>query len=139
MPALLKWSDSLSVGVVEIDAQHKTLISNLNDLADAMSQGKANAALRPLLARLVAYTQMHFGTEEKYMKQWGFSGYLSHNAEHEAFVKKVAEFQANYEAGKLALSIEVLHFLKDWVSNHIQGTDKKNGAVLTSTDSNNRA
>jgi hemerythrin len=39
----------------------------------------------------------------------------------------VAEFKAKFEAGQTALSIEVLNFLKDWVGNHIQGTDKKYG------------
>jgi hemerythrin len=123
----MKWDDSLSVGVREIDAQHKTLIMNLNELGEAMMQGKANSMLKFLLNKLVGYTQMHFTTEEKYMTKWSFSGFAGHKAEHDAFVKKVADFQKDYESGKQMLSVEVLTFLKNWVANHIQVTDKKYG------------
>ena len=70
---------------------------------------------------------MHFATEEKYMQQWNYPGYVHHKGEHTAFVKKVAEFQTKFEVGQAALSIEILTFLKDWVANHINGTDKKYG------------
>jgi hemerythrin len=127
---ILKWTDSLSVGVREIDAQHKTLIMNLNELFDAMKQGKANTMLKFLLSKLVAYTQMHFSTEEKYMKQWNYKEYAAHKAEHDAFVKKVADFKGEYDQGKTLLSVEVLTFLKDWVANHIQVTDKKYSSLF---------
>jgi len=122
---IMKWDESLSVDVRVIDAQHRTLIMNLNELGDAMLQGKASSMLKTLLAKLVGYTQMHFSTEERYMGQWSYIGLATHKAEHDAFVKKVAEFQKSYEAGKQLLSIEVLTFLKNWVANHIQVTDKK--------------
>lgn len=127
---IMQWSDSLSVGVREIDAQHKTLIMNLNDLFDAMKAGKASTTLKPLLAKLVAYTQMHFATEEKYMKQFDFADFKIHKNEHDGFVNRVAIFQAQYEAGKQLLSVDILTFLKDWVTGHIQGTDKKYSALF---------
>ncbi len=64
---------------------------------------------------------------EKYMKQWNYPGYVYHKGEHDAFVKKVAEFKAKFEQGQAAISVDILVFLKDWVSKHIQGTDKKYG------------
>jgi hemerythrin len=127
---LMQWNDSLSVSVGEIDAEHKNLVLYLNDLHFAMSQGKGSDILKSLLTRLVAYTQVHFATEEKYMKQWNYPGYVYHKGEHDAFVKKVAEFKAKFEGGQAALSIEILTFLKDWVVNHIQGTDKKYGSFF---------
>jgi len=42
---IMQWNESLSVGVRSIDAQHKMLLKHLNDLADAMSQGKAKDSL----------------------------------------------------------------------------------------------
>lgn len=124
---IMQWDDSLSVGVTSIDAQHKTLLKHLNDLADAMSQGKAKDSLMFILRQLVAYTQMHFSTEEKYMTQWGFPELEGHKLEHQAFVEQVAKFQEDFRAGKVLLSVQVLNFLKDWVSNHIRETDKNYG------------
>jgi hemerythrin len=62
----MQWNDSFSVGVSEIDAQHKNLVLYLNDLNFAMSQGKGKEVLKSLLTRLVGYTQVHFATDKKY-------------------------------------------------------------------------
>lgn len=122
---LIEWNESFSVGISEIDSQHKILIGYINDLHAAMSQGKARSLLKPLLAQLANYTEMHFSNEERYMKQWNYLRYVHHKAAHDGFVKKVGEFKTDVEAGQLLTSIEILTFLKNWLIEHIQGTDKK--------------
>jgi len=37
----------------------------------------------------------------------------------------VSEFKASYEVGNIGLSIDIMRFLKDWLTGHIQGTDRK--------------
>jgi len=59
------------------------------------------------------------------MKKYGFDGYEVHKAEHDEFIAKVSEVEEKFNSGKLVLSIEVTIFLKDWLKNHVQGTDKK--------------
>ena len=44
--AIIQWNDSLSVNVVEIDKQHQKLVAMINDLNDAMRQGKGKDASR---------------------------------------------------------------------------------------------
>lgn len=39
---LIQWNESLSVGVVEIDRQHRKLVELINDLNNAMRQGKGH-------------------------------------------------------------------------------------------------
>jgi len=75
---------------------------------------------------------MHFSTEENYMQQWNFPQTDAHKLEHKAFVEQVAQFQKDFQAGKAALSVQVLKFLKDWVSNHIKETDKNYGPFFNS-------
>jgi hemerythrin len=123
--AIMKWSDDLSVHVSEIDEQHKNLIDLINSLHDAMLARKGKEVLAETLDKLAAYTVYHFSTEEKYMKDFEYIGLLSHKREHDAFVAKVESFIAEYQANKLGLSMELMTFLRDWVSNHIKGTDKK--------------
>jgi hemerythrin len=123
--ALIKWNDSFSVNVVEIDRQHQKLVGMINDLSDAMQQGKGKDVLGEIINGLVDYALTHFLTEEKYFDQFKYPDAISHKKEHTDFTKKVADFKAGFDAGKVALSIQVMGFLSDWLKNHIKKVDKE--------------
>ncbi len=123
--AFIEWSEALSVKVSEIDRQHKMLIKMINDLSDAMKQGKGKESLGRILNGLIAYTTTHFKNEEDYFQQYGYPEAASHKREHAAFVKKVSEFKTGFEKGKLSVTIETMNFLRDWLQKHIMGTDQK--------------
>ena len=123
--ALIKWDQSLSVNVAQIDKQHQKLISMINELNDAMKQGKGKEAMSKILNGLVAYTATHFKTEEDYFAKFGYPETIKHKKEHADFVKKVSDFKSKFEKDQLSVTIEVMRFLRDWLQNHIKGTDKK--------------
>lgn len=125
--ALIQWNDSFSVNVVEIDRQHQKLVGMINDLTDAMRQGKSKDILGKIINGLIGYAVTHFRAEEKYFDQFGYPETNSHKKEHSYFTKKIAEFKAGFDAGKLGLSIEVMDFLSNWLQDHIKGVDKKYG------------
>ncbi len=119
------WTEKLSVGIPGIDKQHKELVRMINQLHDAMSSGKTNQVLGKIIRGLVDYTKFHFGTEEKIFDKINYPFKASHKMEHNKFVKEVVDFQKAFESGGLMLSLKVMNFLKDWLNNHIMGTDKK--------------
>ncbi len=123
--AFFVWSDKYSVGVREFDAQHQQLVKIMNELFDAMSSNKAKDVLGKILGELVTYTKTHFSNEERYMQTYAYPGLADQKREHEAFVKKIQDFHTSFNAGKLALSIEMSSFLKNWLIQHISGTDRK--------------
>ena len=57
--SLLTWSPMFSVGVKEIDDQHKKLIDLANRLNDQMAAGKGKEILDKIFQELVAYTVSH--------------------------------------------------------------------------------
>ncbi len=126
----MNWSEELSVGVSEIDDQHKRLILLINTLHDAMLAKQGKQAVSGILDELASYTVYHFKTEEQYMEKFGYPAYQSHRLEHGSFIQSVDSFMNDYSAGKLGLSIDIMNFLRDWVSNHIKGTDKKYSAFF---------
>jgi len=128
--ALFEWSNDLSVNVAEIDGQHRQLINMINELNDAMKQGRGKEVLNKTLTDLFAYAQKHFATEEGYFTKFGYPQAMSHKAKHTAFIEKVYDFKEEYGAGKLTLTLDVMNFLKDWLKNHIKGEDKKYGPFL---------
>jgi hemerythrin len=125
--ALFQWDDSFSVNVAEIDKEHQKLVAMINDLNDAMKQGKGKDILAKIIGELFAYAGSHFATEEEYFDKFRYPAAASHKLEHRNFVKKVSEFKDGFEKGQLALTVEVMNFLKDWLRKHIQGIDKKYG------------
>lgn len=127
---LISWNESLSVGVAEIDQQHQKLIAIINDLNDAMRQGKSKDVMSKIISGLISYTQTHFGTEENYFAKFQYPDTAAHKAEHAKFVAKAVDFRSGFDSGKIGLSVEVLNFLSDWLTNHIKGTDKKYGPFL---------
>ncbi len=124
---LMEWNPKLSVGVNQFDNEHKQLLAMLNQLFDASQAGSAKDVLGKILDGLVAYTQTHFANEERYMKMHNFADYAAHKAEHDALAKQVLAVQAKYHqpGPSAALGMEVLTFLKNWLTKHIQGSDKK--------------
>jgi hemerythrin len=122
---LIQWTSILSVNVAEIDQQHQKLIALINNLNDAMKKGRGKESLAEIIDELSNYAVNHFAFEEKYFDKFGYPAATGHKLEHTDFVKKVSEFKKGFDGGRLALTIEVMAFLKDWLQNHIQGIDKK--------------
>ena len=125
--ALISWSNAYSVGVREIDEQHKKLVDILNELHEAMKAGHGKDKVEPVLARMADYAVMHFSTEEKYMMKHSYPELTSHRSEHQAFMKKVTQFVEDFRKGKATVTLELSNFLRDWLLKHIQGVDRKYG------------
>uniref|UniRef100_A0A831UAW2 Bacteriohemerythrin n=1 Tax=Geobacter metallireducens TaxID=28232 RepID=A0A831UAW2_GEOME len=128
--ALITWSDTLSVKVKQFDDQHKKLVDMVNQLFDAMKTGKGNQVMGDILKQLIAYTQTHFAAEERLMKQYGYPDFEAHKKEHNALVMQVLDLQKQFQEGKAVLTQNVMTFLRDWLSKHIQGDDKKYGVFF---------
>jgi hemerythrin len=127
---LFPWKEAYSVKIGVIDMQHKGLVNFLNELHQAMIEGRGKDVLGKILANLIKYTQVHFAAEEKLMQSHGYPGYPLHKPEHDRLTAQVLDFQRKFQSNEIALTIEVMEFLKDWLSKHILGSDKKYGPFL---------
>ncbi len=130
---LIVWNDKLSVGVPSIDGEHQRLVGLLNDFYDAVQAGKGKEALGNLLGALIDYTKVHFANEERLFSNSKYPDVAAHKKLHEDLVRQVLELQKKYAgAASVALSLDAVNFLKGWLINHIQGTDKKYSPYLIS-------
>jgi hemerythrin len=81
-----------------------------------------------LLDELKEYTQLHFATEEKYMKEINYAGLKEQQIAHEQFIKKLDDYNLNTIDDNQDASIrDLLEFLNSWLVNHIINMDKKIG------------
>lgn len=128
--SLFSWNDSMSVGVRQLDEDHKKLIAMINELHQAMLAGHSNDVVGGILKRLVNYTVEHFTREEKLFAQTNFPGAVGHKNEHEKLKAQVSAEVAKFQAGTVGLGMETLNFLRDWLKHHIQESDKGYGPYL---------
>lgn len=124
---LIAWNDSYSVGVKTIDQQHSNLFGIVNELHTAMMKGQAQGVVGPLLDKLVKYTLEHFAYEERMMDAAHYPGFVTHRAHHADLTKQVGDFMARYKRGDGTINIQLLRFLSDWLTKHIQHEDKEYG------------
>jgi len=127
---IFPWLQKYSVGISQIDAQHQGLVRLINDLHAAMSSGQGKLAVGKILDELIRYTEQHFSYEENMLKVRGYSRLTGHQAEHKRLTGQVLELREKYKNGGLALTVEVMQFLKNWLANHIMGHDQQYAAEL---------
>ncbi len=122
--AFFSWSDNLSVGVKASDDDHKKLIDILNRLYDGMKSGQGKDVVGKVLDDLINYTKFHFAREEEFFAKTGYPA-VEHKEQHRLLVKQAEDLRSRFKGGENSISVETLDFLKDWLTLHIQGTDKK--------------
>ena len=121
---LITWDSSIQFGLDSIDRQHRHLVELINRLHQAMRSRAGRTVLQSLLQELAGYTVEHFQLEEKMMAKAGYAGLNEHKQIHQKLVKKVTDFQKQFETGNATVTIDLMNFLRDWLIDHIKGTDR---------------
>ncbi|RKZ39980.1 MAG: hemerythrin [Gammaproteobacteria bacterium] len=124
---IIEWSDELSVGIQEIDEQHKVLVNILNELNAAIKTGRSFDIRVKLLDKIIEYTKTHFIVEESLMRILGYPKYEEHKQQHEILMVQVLEHRVKMTSleGSSLSSYDLLFFLRHWLSEHIMKSDKE--------------
>ncbi|MBL3526258.1 MAG: hemerythrin family protein [gamma proteobacterium endosymbiont of Lamellibrachia anaximandri] len=121
----LVWKDSYSVGIAQLDDDHKKLIELLNKFQTAYEYHTGEEFERKALEELVDYTKYHFDHEENLLQENNYPDFAAHKDQHVAMIAEVERFVEDYQVrGHEALE-GVAQYLQGWLINHINGTDKQ--------------
>jgi hemerythrin-like metal-binding protein len=120
--SLINWEESYSVGVKELDDQHKKMFELINELYEAIKASKDKTFMSEILGELLDYGKYHLDTEEKYFNETEYPGKESHKIIHKAYRDKIDEFYENKE--DTLLSYKIIDFLEDWWLDHVTSIDK---------------
>ena len=127
----VEWKESYTVGVADLDNDHKRLIELINRFQTAYKYHTGEEFELQALNELVDYTRYHFEREEKMMEEAGYPDLEEHKEIHRNMIVKVGRFQKEYQqTGHEALD-GVASFLSEWLIDHINGTDKKYSPFLS--------
>jgi hemerythrin-like metal-binding protein len=121
----LEWDNKYSVGIELIDNQHKKLFEMINNFQNSLNSGiTAVNSIKLLITEMKQYALVHFLTEEKLMFQKKFPQLKEHKQKHKEFIDKVQLFEQKIINGQILLPNEIVNYLKDWITGHIQFEDK---------------
>lgn len=125
----MPWTPNLSVGVTEIDEQHKIWFEKAEKLFEAGRNQKTKEYIGELLTFLSDYTKKHFADEERYMLKINYPGYKEQKTAHENFITQLNKINSDYKTsgGSLAVIINSNHMVVDWLTKHITVMDKQIG------------
>ncbi|MFW9850707.1 MAG: bacteriohemerythrin [Candidatus Thorarchaeota archaeon] len=128
----IEWDESLSVGISLIDEQHKELLDRLNGITDAVENHQGIDKILSTLSFLYEYTDVHFSTEEKYMREFDYPGKKLHMGQHVEFFDMLEKMRKDFEeeGATRALGESISTFLGNWLVTHIKGIDCKFGEFL---------
>ncbi len=121
----IEWQNEYTVGVKELDDQHRNLLKTINTLLEEQRDKYEAAKFSPALSSIIHYAYTHFATEERYLLQVHFPNLKQHVLEHIDFIMKTVGLALRIESSSGdELRIELLRYLKEWYSYHVLRTDR---------------
>ncbi|ESN95560.1 hypothetical protein HELRODRAFT_86578 [Helobdella robusta] len=111
IPSPFQWNESFRVSYDTLDEQHKGLFKGIYDVEQSPGSSQALTNLRNVI-------ETHFRTEEKMMKDAGYSEYDSHRKIHTDFEKDLSGYTTTVSSNQIQTA-------KEWLVNHIKGIDFK--------------
>jgi len=125
----IEWTPNLSVGVKNIDDQHKVWFEKANELFEAGKEKRAKEYINQLIDFLDEYTKYHFKDEEKYMAEINYPELEAQKKAHASFIEELSKLKSefNKDGGNILVIINANTMIINWLSNHITSMDKKIG------------
>ena len=127
----IAWSEILSVGVDEIDEDHRKLVSIFNVLNRSVMEVESPDYLAATLEELINCTVWHFSHEERLMLKYRYAGIEEHKAEHRELIQSAKELQQKILQGDKPVAHEHIEFLERWLTGHILTADLRLGSYLS--------
>ena len=118
----MQWKDEYSVGITEIDDQHKR-IADLFTLIDTAIENRASwSDVFFKLEQLREYARSHFTLEESLMRMHGYPQQAEHVALHRHFLDKLDQLQMTTLSRQVTMS--TISYLSNWYADHMKTQDR---------------
>lgn len=121
----INWKNEFSVGVKEMDDQHKQLIAMINTLIAEQKNLTDPKTVADLLTEMTDYALVHFRAEEYLMAEYGYEQKGLQEKQHQDFIDKTISFYTASDIGPNILSTALLDYLATWLIGHILKEDMK--------------
>jgi len=97
----LDWSESLSMRIPEIDAEHRHFIGLVNELNEAIIERMDNKEIQRRMRAVLDDATMHFAHEEALLKEWGYPEAEEHAQQHAQISAFLNEIMKSVDRGRI--------------------------------------
>jgi len=125
-PRKLEWDDAMSVGIPEIDEDHKKFIVLINMLNFSIIERLEPAEIRKRLQLIVDDAKQHFMKEESLFKEWQYPDAEGHARTHSQVLTSIERIQDSFiPYGLDAEWLDAALIIKNILISHILTEDKQ--------------
>ena len=129
--AFFPWTRELKIGIQQFDLEHQQMGALIDQLHTLMVVKRDRPGADQFTDKLLQATRAHFASEEALLTELGYPECEAHFREHSVLIAELRDLQRQFKAGTLS-ALAMPTFLKKWLLDHIQHTDRKYVAYLRS-------
>jgi hemerythrin len=118
----MQWKDEYSVGVAEIDDQHKGVIDLFTVIDAAIENREGWSDVFFKLEQLRDHARFHFALEESLMRMHVYPELAEHIELHKHFLGKLDQLQMTTLSRQVTMN--TINYLSKWYTDHMKTQDK---------------
>lgn len=123
--ALLEWRDDFSLGIAEIDYEHRQMLELINKSYAQLTGDAPASTVIDCLGEIFARISAHFALEEKLMRERRYDEYEDHKADHERLLDEIRDIMDDFEQHRSFDENEFAGKLEQWFSEHFKNKDAR--------------
>ncbi len=125
----ISWNDAMSVGIAEVDEDHRRFIALLDRFNEAVSSRMALTEVQVRLQSILDDALAHFAREEELFRQWRYAQADDHARMHGQLVESIRQTKSKVSDGTDVQWINAGFKLKQALIDHILQQDMKYAAL----------
>ena len=127
-----EWSPEMSVGIGDIDVQHRKMVRKINEISEAIDAGKSKDEIIEAIKFFEVYSEEHFKTEEGFMNLYRYPELPGHQKEHRQILTDMAKVREKFNEDKIAVKevFEESRKVAEWFVVHMKNADSRMAVFL---------
>lgn len=126
------WTAALEIGHPEIDADHRAMVSLLNQVQTASRRSDLRE-VRSMLRALESLTRDHFAREERLMLAIRYEMAARHQKEHIRLFHEIRAQIDDLNDG-ITSAVAIAQFIRRWLMDHVETSDRLLAVALARRD-----
>lgn len=139
----MEWSDEYSVGIEEIDSQHRRLVKLFSMVGASIERNRSSCEDGlDWIETLKGVAESHMEFEEALMRLYDYQEIVEHQQAHRLFIRKMAVILKTTPNEPAVVAV-LTGYLSEWLKGHVRGADARfaqfilsGAAVVRSTPPN---